>query len=250
MYEFKGKKAFVAGAGGGMGLEIAKRLSAGGAQVAMADVKPAPEGAPDGQGVFYYQGDLSDEGFVRSSINQAANEMGGLDYLINTAGVLWFGEDMSFMQTEAEIWDKVFAINVKSYALTARFSAPHMIASGGGAMVHFSSTDALSGDPSPQDAYGASKAAVLRLSKSIAVQLAGKGVRSNAVLPGLTMTPMQDRFKDKKDVVDEISQSIPLGRFGTVTDQANACLFLLSDQASYITGAELIVDGGSAALPS
>lgn len=248
MLDFSGKSAFVAGGGGGMGLAIADELRSRGAQVAIADLKDRPAQLPEE--MLFFQGDLSDEDFVCRSINSAAEQQGGLDYLVNTLGVLWFDRDGSFQTNDGRIWDQVFAINVKSFALTSRYAGAHMKRRGGGAIVHFSSTDALSGDPSPQDAYGASKAAVLRLSKSIAVQLASENIRSNAILPGLTMTPMQSRFEDKQDQVAGIEAEIPLGRFGTARDQAQACLFLLSDMASYITGAELIVDGGCAALPS
>lgn len=247
MNDFSGKRAFIAG-GGGMGAAIAEALIARGARVAVADLKaPSPEFRAD-ENRLHFEGDLSNESFIRDAIEKTSTRFGGIDYLVNTAGVLWFDRDGSFLSTEAEVWDQVFAINVKSFALTARHAASHM--PDGGAMVHFSSTDALSGDPAPQDAYGASKAAVLRLSKSIAVQLAPRRIRSNAILPGLTMTPMQARFEGREADVDAISAEIPLGRFGTAEDQANACLFLLSDAAAYITGAELIVDGGSAALPS
>jgi 3-oxoacyl-[acyl-carrier protein] reductase len=113
--------------------------------------------------------------------------------------------------------------------------------SGGGAIVHFSSCQALRGDIKPQDAYGAAKGAILSMSKSIAIQLASDSIRSNVILPGGTMSPMQERWKDKED---DVAKGIPLGRIGTTQDQANMCLFLLSDKASYITGAEFIVDGG------
>ena len=114
----------------------------------------------------------------------------------------------------------------------------------GGSLVHFSSIDALVGDSKPQDAYGASKAAIIRLSKSIAVQFARDGIRSNAILPGPVMSPMQGRWQDKPELQEHVAQSIPLGRIGTTQDLSNACLFLLSDEASFITGTELIVDGG------
>ncbi len=234
-----------------MGLEIAKRLDAAGGTVAMADLKAAPADAPVYRDApLYYRGDLSEAAFTQAAVDGAAEAMGGLDLLVNCVGVLWFDRDRSFLETDPAVWDSVFAINVKSYALTARYATPHMVSRGGGAMVHFSSTDAMSGDPIPQDAYGASKAAVIRLSKSIAVQLANKNIRSNTVLPGLTMTPMQRRFSGEGELVHDIAAGIPLGRLGEAADQANACLFLLSDYAAYITGVELIVDGGSAALPS
>jgi NAD(P)-dependent dehydrogenase (short-subunit alcohol dehydrogenase family) len=120
---------------------------------------------------------------------------------------------------------------------------------GGGAMVHISSIQCLRGDPVPQDAYQASKAGLIALSKSLAIQYAKDGIRSNALLPGPTLSPMQARWEDKPDVQARVSARIPLGRLGTVQDQANACLFLLSDKAAYITGTELIVDGGVTALP-
>ena len=111
-------------------------------------------------------------------------------------------------------------------------------------MVHISSTQALRGDTAAQDAYGASKGAILSLSKSIAIQFAREGIRSNVILPGATMSPMQERWKGREA---EIERHIPIGRLGTTQDQANACLFLLSDKASFITGAELLVDGGTTA---
>ena len=163
---------------------------------------------------------------------------------MNTVGVLWFGRDRSLIEIDLATWDRVLEVNLKSFVLTARHAIPHMKECGGGAMVHFSSTQALRGDAVAQDAYGASKGAVLSLSKSIAIQFAGDGIRSNAILPGATLSPMQERWAGKEE---EIGAGIPVGRVGTTQDQANACLFLLSDKASFITGAELVVDGGTTA---
>lgn len=247
MSEFAGCSAFVAGAGGGIGLAIANDLLAAGANVGMADQKPEPEGLVPGSGQYrYFQGDLSDEGFVRAAIGGTAVAFGGLRYLVNTVGVLWFDRDLSCLDPAMDmaVWDQVFSINVKSMALSARHAVPLMRAGGGGAMVHFSSIDATMGDSKPQDAYGASKAAVIRLSKSLAVQLAGEGIRSNTILPAGTASPMQQRWEDDPAARDRLAAAIPLGRVGTVQDMANACLFLLSDKAGFITGTELVVDGG------
>ena len=104
-------------------------------------------------------------------------------------------------------------------------------------------------DVRPQAAYGASKAAVIRLSKSLAIQFAGDGIRSNSILPGPVVSPMQDRWQGQADVLADIAAYVPLGRVGATQDIADACLFLLSDKASFITGTELIVDGGCTALP-
>ena len=247
---FAGRVAFVAGAGGGMGLNIANDLIAEGARVCLADVKPKPEGISEGPGSHrYHQGDLSDETEVGKAVAETVAAFGRLDYLVNTTGVLWFDRDKSIVDMQIDDWDRVMAINLRSFVLTARAAVPEMKKTGGGAMVHISSIDALIGDDKPQDAYGAAKAAIIRLSKSIAIQFAADGIRSNTILPGPVMSPMQERWKGKPDVQARVAAHVPLGRIGTTQDQSNACLFLLSDKASFITGTELIVDGGVMAHP-
>jgi NAD(P)-dependent dehydrogenase (short-subunit alcohol dehydrogenase family) len=242
---FDGKVAFVAGAGGGMGLAIANKLLSAGCHVGMADVKPAPDDITPGRGQsLYSEGNLIDAAFVQSSIDNTVATFGRLDYLVNTAGVLWFDRDKSVTDMDMDVWDQVMAINVKSFALTARFAIPHMQVGGGGAMVHFSSVDATGGDVPTQDAYGASKAAVIRLAKSLAIQFAGDKIRSNVILPGGTMSPMQERWHGNEAAQERAAGFVPLGRLGTTDDMADACLFLLSDAARYITGVELPVDGG------
>ena len=247
---FAGKAAIVAGAGGGMGLNIANDLIAEGCNVALLDVKARPADIRTGPGRYRYaQGDVTQESFVKAAIDSAAAAFRRLDYLVNATGVLWFDRDKSLVEMDMEVWDQVLAINLKSFALTARHAIPHMKKTGGGAMVHISSIQALRGDTKAQDAYGASKGAVLSLSKSIAIQFAKDGIRSNAILPGATLSPMQARWEGKDELKAQIADYIPVGRIGTTQDQANAALFLLSDKASYITGTELVVDGGVTALP-
>jgi 3-oxoacyl-[acyl-carrier protein] reductase len=247
---FAGKGAIVAGAGGGMGLNIANDMIAEGCSVALLDVKDKPAGIKPGPGKHQYEkGDVTDEAFVKGAVDRAAKAFGRLDYLVNATGVLWFDRDKSLVEMDMAVWDRVLAINLKSFALTARHAIPHMRRAGGGAMVHFSSVQALRGDTKAQDAYGAAKGAIISLSKSIAIQFAKDGIRSNAILPGATMSPMQARWEGKTELQARIATYIPVGRIGTTQDQANAALFLLSDKASYITGTELIVDGGVTALP-
>lgn len=239
---FDGKVAFVAGAGGGMGLNIAQDLISEGARVALADVKPRPADIPDGPGdSVYFRGDLTDDDFVRESIQETAGKFGRLDYLVNSLGLLLFDQDGSLVDIDLEMWDRVVEVNLKSFMLTTRHAVPLMRENGGGAIVHFSSTQALRGDVKPQDAYSAAKGAIRSMSKSIAIQFASDNIRSNVILPGGTMSPMQERWQGREA---EVGEGIPLGRIGTTQDQANMCLFLLSDKASYITGAEFIVDGG------
>ncbi len=242
---FSEKVAFVAGAGGGMGLAIANALIERGCHVCLADQKPAPADIADGPGThLYIEGDLSEEAFVGEAVNRAADQFGRLDYLVNTTGVLWFEHDKSVVDMDMDVWDRVMAINVKSFALSARFAVPHMRAAGGGAMVHFSSIDAMGGDAPAQDAYGASKAAVIRLAKSLAVQFAPDAIRSNVILPGPTRSPMQERWDGDDDTLARVAGFAPLGRIANTADMAHACLFLLSDEASFITGVSLPVDGG------
>jgi 3-oxoacyl-[acyl-carrier protein] reductase len=143
----------------------------------------------------------------------------------------------------------VFEINLKSMAYLSKLIIPKMKKNKFGSMVHISSIDALSGDNKPQDAYGASKAAMIRLSKSLSIQFASYNIRSNIVLPGPIVTPMQKRWKKNLKAKKQLSKIIPLQRVGKPQDIANAILFLLSDEGNYITGTEITVDGGLTARP-
>ncbi|MDJ0608560.1 MAG: SDR family oxidoreductase [Kiloniellales bacterium] len=247
---FKNKTAVVTGAGGGMGLNIARDLLAAGANVACIDLKDRPDGLDRGPGrALYLQGDLTNDAFVGAAIGRAFDETGRLDYLVNGAGVLWFDRDVSLVDIDLDVWDQVLQIDLKSMVHATRHAVPLMKKSGGGAMVHIASVQALRGDDKPQDAYQAAKAAIVSLSKSLAVQFAGDGIRSNALCPGGTVSPMQARWEEDPAKKAAAAGGVPLGRLGTTQDMADATLFLLSDKASFITGIELVVDGGRLALP-
>jgi len=253
---FAGKVAVVTGAGGGMGLNIAKDLLSEGTNVTLLDLKDEPEGLDGGPGeALYLQGDLTDDGYVRKAIEQTFETQGRLDYLVNAAGVLWFGKDKSMVDIDLDVWDQVVTIDLKTMVHTCRHAVPLMKRTGpdkpdpGGAMVHIASIQALRGDDSPQDAYQASKAAMISLSKSLAIQFASDKIRSNTVLPSGTYSPMQARWDENPEQMAAFSKAVPLGRVGTTQDMANATLFLLSDKASFITGTELLVDGGVLAKP-
>jgi NAD(P)-dependent dehydrogenase (short-subunit alcohol dehydrogenase family) len=244
--EFAGRVAVVTGAGGGMGLQIARDLLAAGAVVVGLDLKERPAALAE---AGYEQGDVSEDGFVGAAIARAADRHGRLDCLVNAAGVLLFGEDRSLVDVDLTVWQRVIAINLTGAMLAARHAIPAMRRSGGGALVHFSSIQCLRGDDQPQDAYQVAKAGIIALSKSIAIQFAAERIRSNAILPGPTDSPMQARWQAAPEMKHRTAAAVPLGRVGSVADMAAACLFLLSERAAFITGTELIVDGGLTALP-
>jgi NAD(P)-dependent dehydrogenase (short-subunit alcohol dehydrogenase family) len=242
-FDFRGRTAVVTGAGGGMGEAIAVALANAGAAVTAIDVKSCPDSLASQTSVTFAQGDLRDSSFVEETMANAFDRAGRLDFLANVAGVLWFGRDKSLLDMDLSVWDEVIDINLRSMVLTSRAAAPFMRRNGGGAMVHFSTIQWMRGDLKPQDAYQASKAAVSAVSRSLAMQLAADGIRSNCICPGPTLTPLQARW-NTDEIRNAVADYVPLKRIGSADDMANAALFLLSDGASFITGVDLVVDGG------
>ena len=247
---FKGKTAVITGASGGMGLEISKKLAQNNISVLMLDLKsPGKNFLNNNKNCKFKKVDVTNFRNLQLQIDKFYKQHQSIDYLINTTGVLWFNKDVSAVDIDSNIWDKVFEINLKSMMHLSKIIVPKMIKNKFGSMVHISSIDALSGDDKPQDAYGASKAAMIRLSKSLAIQFASKNIRSNIILPGPIDTEMQIRWKKNPSTKKNLEKFIPLNKVGKPEDISNASIFLLSDQASYITGTELIVDGGITAKP-
>jgi len=247
---YKGKNAIVAGACGGMGLEITKKLVKSKIITLMLDVNLPPKGFLNNNKFVYFKKiDLTNYFKLKKIIDNFFLKYKSIDYLINTTGVLWFNKDRSLVDINFDIWDNVFKINLKTMVYLSKIIIPKMKKNKFGSMVHISSVDALSGDDKPQDAYGASKAAMIRLSKSLAIQFSSYNIRSNVILPGAVETPMQNRWKKNPEIKKNLSKIIPLQRVGSPEDIANAILFLLSDEASYITGTELVIDGGIRAKP-
>ena len=249
MYDFKDKVAVVTGASGGMGQQISLDLMNAGARVIMMDLKDEPEEAKYHSGnCLFCQGDVTNEDFVNDSINHGVEKFGRLDFLVNAAGILLFGVDESVVDMDLNVWDRVFDVNIKACAYTVRASVPYM-KKHGGAMVHISTIQCYRGDDKPQDAYQASKAGLIALSKSLAIQFAAQGIRSNIIAPGMIQTPLQARWEQDLELKEAITDYVPLKRIGDAKDISNACLFLLSTASSYITGTEVIVDGGLLAKP-
>ena len=247
---YKGNSSIITGASGGMGLEISKKLSQNNIKVLMLDLKsPGKKFLKDNKNCTFKKVDVTKFKKLKLYIEAFYKKNKRIDYLVNTTGVLWFDKDISAVNIDSNIWDKVFEINLKSLMYLSKIIIPKMIKNDFGSMVHISSVDALSGDDKPQDAYGASKAAMIRLSKSFAIQFASNNIRSNIILPGPIDTGMQIRWKKNPKAKKSLEKFIPLNKVGKPVDIANASMFLLSDQSSYITGTELIIDGGITSKP-
>ena len=246
---FKGKTAVVTGGSGGMGLATVDKLYLSGMRILIIDVKKPPNKYIKNKKISFAKVDVTNFNNLKATLEKFYIENKSIDYLVNTTGVLWFDQDISVTNINFEIWDKVFEINLKSMGYLTKLIIPKMKKHKFGSLVHISSVDALTGDNKPQDAYGASKAAMIRLSKSIAIQFAKHNIRSNCILPGAVETQMQNRWKKNPLEKKQLSKIIPLQRIGNPKDIANTILFLLSDEGSYITGTEIIVDGGITAKP-
>ena len=247
---FRGKSAVITGASGGMGLKISNELSKNNISVLMLDLQsPNKEFLKKNKNCLFKKVNVTNFNKMKNHIDTFFKKHKSIDYLVNTTGVLWFNKDVSAVDINSNIWDKVFEINLKSMMYLSKIIIPKMKKNKFGSMVHISSVDALSGDDKPQDAYGASKAAMIRLSKSFAIQFATNNIRSNIILPGPIETGMQVRWKKNPKAKKNLEKFIPLNRVGRPEDISNASIFLLSDQANYITGAELIVDGGITSKP-
>ena len=246
---FSGRTALITGGSGGIGLSIVKKLIKNKIKVIILDINTPSKKILLNKFVEFIKIDLSDYKNLQLCLTEIKKKYKKIEYVINAAGVLWFDKDVSLEKIEINTWDKVFSINLNSIVIVLQSILPQMKKNKFGSIVHISSIDALSGDNKPQDAYGSSKAALLRLSKSISIQFANKNIRSNSILPGPVETPMQERWKKNPESKKNLSKVIPLRRVGKPSDIANSTMFLLSDESSFITGTELIVDGGLRAKP-
>ena len=245
----KGKVALITGAGMGMGREAALLFAEEGARVVVCDINKAAVAETvemvrnAGGATLPAVGDVAVEDDVRRMVEEGARHFGALHILYNNAGVLWKDKDRSVHETDGAQWDRVMAINLKSVFWLTKHGIPHLRAAGGGSIILVGSVSALAGFTRAQDAYTAAKGALISLNKSLAIQFAGDNIRSNIIHPGIVETPLQAPYLTDA-LRAEFKTGIPLGRIGRPRDIAYAALFLASDESSFMTGAEMIVDGG------
>ena len=247
------KVSIITGAGMGMGREGAILFAREGSKVVVFDLdeKAGAETVrlieEQGGKAIFVQGDVSEEAAVRAAVDRAMSTYGALHVLYANAGVLWKERDKSVVETTVENWDRVQAINLRGPFLLTKHGIPALEKSGGGSIILVGSISALAGFTLAQDSYTAAKSALIGLNKSLAVQFGQKNIRCNIIHPGMVDTPLQAPYLDQSKK-KAIGESLPIGRLGVPRDIAYAALFLASDESAFMTGAEMVVDGGFYAM--
>ena len=254
MFRLDKKTAFVTGAGSGIGESIARLFAQQGAHVVLADIQEdaaqrvAAEIQNAGGSARVQRLDVAEEPQVRAAIEQVASAEGRLDILVNNAGISHVG---SILETSLEDWERIMRVNARGVFLCAREGLRQMLAQspGGGAIINMSSVAATMGIERRLP-YCASKGAVLALTRSIAIDFATQGIRCNAICPGTVQTPFVDGYLARNFAgrEDEVRQQLharqPVGRMGRPDEIAYAALYLASDEAAFVTGSALVIDGG------
>jgi 3-oxoacyl-[acyl-carrier protein] reductase len=242
MFDLTGKRALVTGASGGIGREIAKALAAAGARVALSGTRVAALedtakeiGAPD-QPILPCN--LADQDAVDKLVPSAEAALGGLDILVNNAGMT---RDNLFMRMKNEEWDEVLAVNLTAAFHLTRAVLRGMMKQRYGRIIGITSVVGVVGNPG-QANYAASKAGLIGMSKSLAYEVASRGITVNTVAPGFISSSMTDELNDKQR--ETILGKVPAGRLGTAAEVAAATVFLASEEAGYLTGHTLNVNGG------
>ncbi len=244
------KVCVITGAGSGMGRVAATMFAGEGARVVVADANAtaADETVATVTGAggraIAIRTDVSQEADARAMVEAAVDTFGRIDVLYNNAGIMPEA-DHSVIDTDVDTWDRVMAVNVRGVFLGCKHAIPHMAAQGSGSIINIASFVALLGCSVPQDAYTASKGALLSLTRSLAVQFGPRGVRTNAICPGPVETPLLMDWLLKDEAAKNLRLARnPTGRFGRPEEVVNMALYLASDESRWTNGASLVVDGG------
>jgi NAD(P)-dependent dehydrogenase (short-subunit alcohol dehydrogenase family) len=245
-----GKVCVITGAGGGMGRVASQLFAAEGARVVVAEFNEAAGEETvrlvreAGGDASFVKVDVSSEPSARAMIDHAVATFGRVDVLYNNAGVMPEA-DHSVIDTDVATWDQVMAVNVRGVFLGCKYAIPRMVDQGAGSIINIASFVALLGCSVPQDAYTASKGALISLTRSLAVQFGPKGVRTNAICPGPVETPllMDWLVKDEEAKRIRLARN-PSGRFGKPEEIVHMAIYLASDESRWTNGAQLVVDGG------
>jgi NAD(P)-dependent dehydrogenase (short-subunit alcohol dehydrogenase family) len=243
-----GKVILVTGAASGMGRVATRMFAEQGAKVIAADINESAldeviAEVGDRDTVLPVVGNVAVDADVRRMIDEGINRFGALNVLYNNAGIMP-DEDTSVVETSEETWERVLDVNLKSIFLVCKHGIPKLIEAGGGSVINIASFVVLMGCTVPQDAYTASKGGVLSLTRSLAVQNGPHGVRVNALCPGPILTPLMETLFSSDEEKNKRLNRIPLGRFGRAEDIVHAGIFLASDESSWMTGSQFVVDGG------
>ncbi len=245
MFSLEGKTALVTGAAGGIGRAIVRTLHAQGATIAITDVKRESLeafAAELGDRVFVYEANLTDAESVKTLVKSAEKDMGKIDILVNNAGIT---KDGLSMRMTDEQFNAVLNINLVAPFMLMRAAMMGMMKRRYGRIINMASIVGVMGNAG-QANYSASKGGLIAMTKTVAQELASRGVTANCIAPGFVKTPMTDVLSD--DAKDKLLKAIPMARLGEPQDIANAVAFLASDEASYITGQTVHVNGGMAMI--